>query len=68
MQQELLEIIIPLDLRYQWSAGPHLGAFLRALKDRRKAAMARSKLPDFWIGKLTASVSGRKARKYDSTR
>ncbi len=35
MQQELLEIIIPLDLRYQWSAGPHLGAFLRALKDRR---------------------------------
>lgn len=35
MQQELLEIVIPLDLRYRWSAGPHLGAFLRALKDCR---------------------------------
>jgi len=35
MQEELLEIVIPLDLRYQWSAGPHLGAFLRALKEGR---------------------------------
>jgi len=32
MTEELLEIIIPLDLRYKYSAGPHLGAFLRALK------------------------------------
>ncbi len=32
---ELLEIIIPLDLRYKWGAGPHLGAFLRGLRDGR---------------------------------
>jgi uncharacterized OB-fold protein len=32
MNPELLEVIIPLDLRYKWGAGRHLGAFLRALK------------------------------------
>lgn len=30
--QELLEIVIPLDLKYKWSAGPHLGTFLLGLK------------------------------------
>lgn len=35
MSAELLEIIIPLDLRYKWSGGPHLGAFLRGLKDAK---------------------------------
>lgn len=30
--QELIEIVIPLDLKYRWSAGPHLGAFLLGLK------------------------------------
>ena len=35
MTGELLELVIPLDLRYQWSAGPHLGTFLRRLKEGR---------------------------------
>lgn len=33
MDEELLEIIIPLDLKYKWGAGPHLGEFLRKLKE-----------------------------------
>lgn len=48
--EELLEIVIPLDLWYRWSAGPHLGAFLRALKECRIIAnrcpsCARLQLP-----------------------
>lgn len=35
MSSELLEVIIPLDLRYKYSAGPHLGFFLRGLKEGR---------------------------------
>lgn len=35
MDEELLEITIPLDLKYRWSAGPHLGEFLRGLKAGR---------------------------------
>ena len=35
MTQELLEIVIPMDLRYKWGAGHHLGSFLRGLKDGR---------------------------------
>jgi uncharacterized OB-fold protein len=35
MNHELLEIIIPLDLRYRWGAGLHLGTFLRGLRDGR---------------------------------
>lgn len=35
MEHELLEIVIPMDLKYKWAAGPHLGAFLRALKEER---------------------------------
>ncbi len=50
MTDELLEIVIPMDLRYKWSAGPHLGAFLRGLKDGRILAnrcsgCARLQLP-----------------------
>ena len=50
MTSELLEIVIPLDLRYRWSAGPHLGAFLRGLKEARILAnrcpsCARLQLP-----------------------
>ena len=33
MKQELIEIIIPHDWGYKWSAGYHLGTFLRALKE-----------------------------------
>ena len=35
MTEELLEMVIPMDLRYKWSAGPHLGAFLRGIKEGR---------------------------------
>lgn len=35
MTSELLELVIPLDFRYKWSAGPHLGAFLRGLTHGR---------------------------------
>lgn len=35
MKNELLEIVIPLDLKYKWAAGSHLGAFLRGLKEGR---------------------------------
>ncbi|MBL7213459.1 MAG: Zn-ribbon domain-containing OB-fold protein [Desulfobacteraceae bacterium] len=50
MNEELLEIIIPLDLKYKWSAGPHLGAFLRGLKEEKIIAnrcpvCARLQLP-----------------------
>jgi len=33
MNTELIEMIIPLDLKYKWSAGPHLGHFLRQLRE-----------------------------------
>jgi len=32
-EEEFVELIIPLDVRYKWSAGPHLQAFLLALKE-----------------------------------
>lgn len=32
MDERPLEIIHVMDLRYRWSAGPHLGEFLRGLK------------------------------------
>jgi len=32
VDEQLLEIIHIMDLRYRWSAGPHLGEFLRGLK------------------------------------
>ena len=31
--QEFMELIIPVDLRYKWSAGPHLQAFFLGLKE-----------------------------------
>lgn len=33
MSDEPLEIVIPMDLRFKWSAGPHLGHFLRGLRE-----------------------------------
>jgi hypothetical protein len=35
MSSKPLEVVIPMDLRYRWSAGPFLGAFLRGLKQGR---------------------------------
>ena len=31
--EEFIELIIPLDIRYKWSAGPHLQKFLLGLKE-----------------------------------
>ena len=38
MHTELLEIIIPMDVKYKWSAGFHLGYFLRSLKEGKIVA------------------------------
>lgn len=38
MNGELLEIILPVDLRYKWGAGFHLGTFLRGLKEGKIVA------------------------------
>ena len=31
--EEFIELIVPLDVRYKWSAGPHLQKFLLGLKE-----------------------------------